>query len=64
MMEFSSRSNRSFTMDGSSSPYMLVRLGVADVTQHLIGILNDRWTLVRAHRCNLLTHIGNLAGDS
>ena len=38
-----------------------VRLGVADVTQHLIGILNDRWTLVRAHRCDLLTHIGNLA---
>ena len=39
-----------------------VRLGVADVTQHLIGILNDRRALVRAHRCDLLTHIGNLAG--
>ena len=38
-----------------------VRFGITDVTQHLIRILNDRRTLVRAHRCDLLTHIGNLA---
>ena len=37
-------------------------LGITDITQHLVRIFDDRRTFIRAHRCDLLTHIGNLAG--
>ena len=37
-----------------------MRLVVADIPQHLIGIVDDGRALVRAHRGNLLTHVSNL----
>ena len=35
-------------------------LVITDVTQHLIRIRDDRRTLVRTHRCDLLHHSGDL----
>ena len=43
-------------------PVHLMSPVITDLGQRLIGILDDRRTLVRPHRGNLLTHIGNLPG--
>ena len=43
-------------------PVHLMCLVVADITQHLVGISNDRRTFIRTYRGNALTHIRDHVG--